>query len=177
MMLRNKIRQLFSRQKLSHLKGSTTTPLLQDSISKAFFKSSLDNKDSLAVVSDFQNIKLTYQDLYSLSRRAAANFLDLGLSSGSKVGVFAPNYIEWVICQFACSLADLHLVNINPAYKPRELKHGLSLAEVETLIVSDNLLPSRILDNVEWLLSQENVELNREEDSGLVWSFIIHRTC
>ena len=92
--------------------------------------------------------------------------VDLGLRPGTKFGIYSPNYIEWVICQYACPLADVHMVNINPAYKPRELLHGLSLTEVETLLVPDSALPFRILDNVDSLLQDGTTTLKENRDSG-----------
>lgn len=92
--------------------------------------------------------------------------IDLGFKSGAKIGVYSPNNAEWLICQYACSLADLHMVNINPAYKPRELMHGLSLTEVETLIVSDHKKPARIFDNVDWFMNDQSVTLNTSQETG-----------
>jgi fatty-acyl-CoA synthase len=166
-MLAQRLLRFFSTTKLSTIQGYTTRPLTEDTISKKLFKTSLEHSDQLAIISDFQDLKLTFGELYNISRRAAANMKDLGLKPGTKLGIYAPNYIEWIICQYACSLADLHMVNINPAYKPRELMHGLSLTEVETLIVSDNIIPARILDNVDWFMSDEKVVLSNDL-SGLV---------
>ena len=145
----------------THLKGETSIPLSENSISKSFFKNSMKNKDELALISDFQEIQLTYESLFKISERAAGNMIDLGLKPGTKVGLYSPNSAEWLICQYACALADLQMVNINPAYKPKELMHGLALAEVETLIVSDNIVPARIFDNVEYFMQDQKVVLSQ----------------
>ena len=102
--------------------------------------------------------------------------VDLGLKPGTKLGIYSPNYVEWLICQYASSLADLHLVNINPAYKPKELFHGLSLTEVESLIVSDNIVPARVLDNIESILWGGDLSLNQNEESGETLKFLTKRT-
>jgi fatty-acyl-CoA synthase len=168
-MIRTKLTRLFSTKKLSYLKGPTTRPPINESISKAFFKASINHEHKPAIISNFQNLELSFGELFQISRRAAANLLDLGVLPGSKLGIYAPNYLEWLVCQYACSLADLHMVNINPAYKPKELEHGLSLTEIETLIVSDNVKPARILDNVDYFLLNDRTELTESESQGSVY--------
>lgn len=169
-MIISRLNRNFSTKNLSYLKGPTNTPPLQESISKAFFKASLEHEHETAIISDFQDLHLTFGELFQICRRVAANLLDLGVQPGTKFGIYAPNYLEWLICQYACPLADLHMVNINPAYKPKELEHGLTLTEVETLLVSDNLTPARILDNVDFFLQKEGVQLTENADSGRLGS-------
>lgn len=164
-MLLNRLNRFYFTKNLSHFIGSKTN-LYETTISKCIFDQSRERPDQLALISDFQNVQLTYSQLFEISRRAAANFIDFGLKPGDKFGIYAPNYIEWIICQFACSLADLHLVNINPAYKPGELLYGLKLADVDSLLVSDNVQPARILDSVDWLLLNGKATFQQNQDLG-----------
>ena len=175
-MLFTKLTKFFSTKHLSHIKGSTSRTLSEDTISKALFKASLERPDHTAIISEFQSLQITFKNLFELSRRAAANMLDLGLAPGSKVGLYSPNCIEWLICQYACSLADLNMVSFNPAYKSRELIHGLGLTQVETLIVSDDTHPVRIFDNVDSFMQKDTVSLNTHPDSGKQALFN-QRTC
>ena len=171
-MLIKTLRRFFT-SKPSHLMGDFSSPLSENSVSKQFSLSSQTFKDNLAVISDYQQLQLTFSELFNLSRRAAANMIDLGLKPGTKVGVYSPNNIEWVLIQYACSLADLHMVNINPAYKPKELIHGLSLTEVESLIVSDNKVPARIMNNVDIFMQQDNVSLAVNQESGILMFYLL----
>jgi fatty-acyl-CoA synthase len=141
--------------------------LSENSISKQLYLSACQFPDELAFVSDFQNVSLTYSELFETSKRVAANLLDLGVKPGSKLGIFSPNNIEWALCQYATCLADIIMVNINPAYKPYELQYGINLVGLETLVVSDNKLPSRILDNVEYFVNQQDkTQLRYHSSSG-----------
>jgi fatty-acyl-CoA synthase len=38
-----------------------------------------------------------------------------GLRPGDRVGVWARNCVEWVLLQFGCAMAEIVLVNVNPA--------------------------------------------------------------
>ena len=165
-MILRSLRRCFSKGSISHLTGDFSNPLSENSISKQLQQSSIQFGDKLAIISNYQDIQLTYDELFKLARRAAANMIDLGFQPGTKVGIYSPNNAEWMLCQYACSLADLHMVNINPAYKPQELIHGLKLTEVESLIVSDNEVPARILNNVDNFMLGGQASTRVNQDSG-----------
>jgi fatty-acyl-CoA synthase len=50
----------------------------------------------------------------------------MGLNKKDRVGIYAPNRLEWMLLQYATALDDLILVNINPAYQLNELKYALN---------------------------------------------------
>ena len=162
----SRLKRFFCKARPSYLRGSTERALSEDTVSQVLARNARDMPEQLAVVSDFQDLQLTFRELFDISRRAAANLKDLGLQPGTKLGIYSLNNIEWLICQYACALADLHMVTINPAYKPRELIHGLSLAEVDTLLVTDNILPGRILDSVDAIMQRQNVQLRANDELG-----------
>ncbi len=45
--------------------------------------------------------------------------------TGTRIAVWSPNSPEWVIVEYACALAGLTLVTVNPAYQLRELAYVL----------------------------------------------------
>src|SRR4051812_43285202 len=53
---------------------------------------------------------------------AARGLLALGIQRGEHVAVWATNVPEWVTLQYATASIGAVLVNINPAYRPHELK-------------------------------------------------------
>ena len=46
-------------------------------------------------------------------------------SPGERVTVWAPNYPEWVILEFACAMAGVVLVTANPAFRQSEVQYVL----------------------------------------------------
>lgn len=52
---------------------------------------------------------------------------------GARVAVYANNIPEWVILEFACGLAGVTLVTVNPAYQKRELKFVLEQSRAEAI--------------------------------------------
>ena len=72
-----------------------------------------------------QDIRWTYKQLLDKVDVFAAGQIHLGLQPGDRVGVWSPNNAEWVIARFATARTELIQVNINPAYRGRELAYAL----------------------------------------------------
>jgi len=88
-----------------------------------------------AVVSLPQQRRLTYTELAQAVDRLARGLLGSGFAKGSRVAVWSTNNIEWLLLQMASARIGAILVNINPAYRPRELAYALQRSEVEGLFV------------------------------------------
>jgi len=63
---------------------------------------------------------------------------ELGLSKGARVAVMMPNLLQNPIAIFAILRAGLVVVNTNPLYTTRELKHQLNDSGAEAIIIVDN---------------------------------------
>ncbi len=91
--------------------------------------------------SAFRNFgkEISYRELRVLSQQLAAYFqVSLGLKKGDRVAVMMPNLLQYPIVIFAILQAGGIVVNTNPLYTPRELKHQLNDAGVRILIVAEN---------------------------------------
>lgn len=78
---------------------------------------------------------MKYSEFYARSKELAAAFIALGLEKGDRIGILSPNNIEWSLTQFAAAMADLILVNINPAYQVNELEYCLNKVECKALVL------------------------------------------
>jgi fatty-acyl-CoA synthase len=121
---------------LSYIHGSATTPLLGLTIGESLNRAAARFGDRDALISCHQAIRLTYSDLLHEVNRAARGLLRLGIERGDRVGIWSPNCAEWVITQFAAAKVGAILVNINPAYRRRELEFALNQAGVTALITA-----------------------------------------
>ncbi|MEZ5999443.1 AMP-binding protein [Hyphomonas sp.] len=52
---------------------------------------------------------------------------------GARIAVYAHNVPEWVLLEFACALAGITLVTVNPSYQQRELKYVLEQSRSEAI--------------------------------------------
>lgn len=89
----------------------------------------------------FSNLgkQLTYSDIDRLSAQFAAYLLgELKLKKGDRVAIMMPNCLQYPISTFGILRAGLTVVNVNPMYTPRELKHQLSDSGATAIIVLDN---------------------------------------
>lgn len=66
----------------------------------------------------------TYSSLLEESERVARALLGR-FQPGERVAVWANNIPEWVLLEYGCALANLTLVTVNPALRPRELTYVL----------------------------------------------------
>lgn len=107
------------------------------SIGEAVRATAMRHPDSLALVSRHQNVRLTWAELLEAGERLAAGLLSLGLEPGDRVGVWSTNCAEWIELQYACALAGLVLVNINPAYRSHELRYVLERSGLRVLFLHE----------------------------------------
>ncbi len=82
---------------------------------------------------------LTYGEIDRLSRQFAAYLLgELKLKKGDRVAIMMPNCLQYPIAIFGVLRAGLTVVNVNPMYTPRELRHQLNDSGASVLVVVDN---------------------------------------
>jgi long-chain acyl-CoA synthetase len=85
----------------------------------------------------FQGRRWTYSQLAVLVDRATAGLQKLGLARGDRVGLCLPNTPYFVIFYYAALKAGLVVVNYNPLYVGRELRHQIDDSATATMVVPD----------------------------------------
>jgi long-chain acyl-CoA synthetase len=82
---------------------------------------------------------LTYGDIDRHSRAFASYLLnDLKLQKGDRVAIMLPNVLQYPIAIFGVLRAGLTVVNTNPLYTARELRHQIEDAGATAIVVLDN---------------------------------------
>ncbi|MDQ3510985.1 MAG: long-chain fatty acid--CoA ligase [Pseudomonadota bacterium] len=82
---------------------------------------------------------LSYGELDELSAQLAAYLLgELQLKKGDRVAIMMPNCLQYPIATFGILRAGLVVVNTNPMYTPRELRHQLVDSGAKAILVLDN---------------------------------------
>ena len=84
--------------------------------------------ESDALISRHQGLRYTYGQLKQEVEKAARGLISIGVEKGDRVGVWSPNCAEWLILQYALAKVGAIMVNVNPAYRLRELEHALTPA-------------------------------------------------
>ncbi|MFA5589916.1 MAG: AMP-binding protein [Lysobacteraceae bacterium] len=89
----------------------------------------------------FENMgkKLSYAQIDELSRRFGAYLVhELKLKKGDRVAIMLPNVLQYPIAIFGALRAGLTVVNTNPMYTARELRHQLVDSGALAIVVLDN---------------------------------------
>jgi long-chain acyl-CoA synthetase len=82
---------------------------------------------------------LSYSELDRLSADFAAWLTrDLGLARGARVAIMLPNLLQYPVALFGVLRAGMTVVNVNPLYTPRELKHQLVDSGAAAILILEN---------------------------------------
>ena len=122
---------------LSYARGPKA-PLLEQTIPQALISTAAKFPKREALVFSQQNIRLTWEELVHHTERTARGLLQLGLKRGDRVGIWSSNCLEWVLTQYACAWTGLVLVNVNPAYRTRDLSFILRKSGMRALVLRES---------------------------------------
>ncbi|WP_395787983.1 AMP-binding protein [Aquimonas sp.] len=89
----------------------------------------------------FENMgkQISYDDLDRLSYQFACHLLlSLKLKKGDRVAIMMPNLLQYPVAIFGVLRAGLTVVNTNPLYTARELKHQLNDSGAVAIIAVEN---------------------------------------
>ena len=117
----------------SYAHGASATPLLRETIGGCLARVAENHPEREAVVSCEQRLRLTYAQLDATVDALAAGLLAHGIQRGDRVGVWAPNCVEWMLVQYATAKVGAILVNVNPAYRTHELGYVLEQSGLRLL--------------------------------------------
>ncbi len=82
---------------------------------------------------------ITYAELDQRSRYFAAYLQKvLGLQKGDPVAIMMPNCLQYPVALFGILRAGLTVVNVNPLYTERELKHQLKDSGAKAIVIVEN---------------------------------------
>ncbi len=127
---------------LSYSSGESATPLLGDTIGGNFDATVRAFGDREALVDRPAGRRWTYAELAADVDAHALGLLEMGIAHGDRVGVWAPNCAEWTLTQYATAKIGAILVNINPAYRTRELEFVLNQSGSTLLVAAEKLKTS-----------------------------------
>ena len=149
---------------LSYVSGSSSHPLIGETIGNCFERSAEKWSEREALVVRQQNVRYTYAQLKQRVDALAMGLLKLGMHPGDRIGIWSPNNTEWVLLQFASAKIGLILVCINPAYRSYELSYALKKVGCKALVMAPHF---RSNDYVK-MMYELAPELERDEIGSLL---------
>ena len=151
---------------ISYECGPGGVALLGETIGANLERTVAGSPDAEALVSRHQGLRYTYAQLDEAIDVVARGLLDLGLEPGDRVGIWSPNYAEWVLVQYATAKIGVILVNINPAYRTSELEYALNQSGCRMLIAAPSFKTSDYVSMVD----EVRPALGALEQAIFLWS-------
>ena len=126
---------------LSYVSGATEVPLRFTTIGQLLQRAVQRHGAQTAAIfaasaPGMPDQSLSWHDLARQADELAAGLLALGVRRGNRVGIWAPNRVEWLLAQFGTARIGAVLVNINPAYRASELEFALNKVRCRALIMA-----------------------------------------
>ena len=126
--------------KLSAASGPTSVPLLEETIAQNLARTVAAHGGRDALVSVEQGLRYTYTEFAEEVDRVARGQMAIGVAAGDRVGIWSPNFAEWVLVQYATARIGAILVTINPAYRSAELEFVLNQSGTSVLVTVESFL-------------------------------------
>lgn len=89
---------------------------------------------------------ISFSELDSLTRQFAAYLMNNGFKPGDAIAIMMPNLLQYPVALFGILRAGMTVVNVNPLYTARELKHQLNDSQAKAIIIVENF--AHTLDKV-----------------------------
>ncbi|MFD4261144.1 AMP-binding protein [Streptomyces sp. NPDC058534] len=121
---------------LSYAHGTSTTPLLGDTIGANLDRAIAAHPDREALVDVPSGRRWTYAEFGAAVDEVARGLLAKGVTKGDRVGIWAVNCPEWVLVQYATARIGAVMVNVNPASRAHELEYVLKQSGIALLVAS-----------------------------------------
>lgn len=137
---------------LSHVKGSHAHKAVYKSVAQVFREVTDKYPNNFALHSYDQDKSFTYEQIYKRASELATGFMEIGLKPKDRIAIYSYNRYEWYLVQLASALADLILVNINPAYMSEELAYTINKVGCKVLITSPQFKSSNYLNIIRELI-------------------------
>jgi fatty-acyl-CoA synthase len=118
---------------LSYSSGTSAVALLGETIGNNLARIAARYPEREVVVESGTGRRLCYAEFDAAVDDLARGLLAHSLAVGDRVGIWAPNCVDWMLVQYATARIGVILVNINPAYRSHELGYVLKQSEVSVL--------------------------------------------
>ncbi|MDH3754727.1 MAG: AMP-binding protein [Acidimicrobiia bacterium] len=128
--------------------GRSEPPLLEETIGQNLEATVARRPDGEALVVPHQGVRQTWTQFNATVDEVAKGLIARSIEAGDRVGMWSPNYAEWVYIQYATAKIGAIQVNINPAYRTSELQYALEQSGCRLLVTRTAYLTSAYEDMV-----------------------------
>lgn len=115
----------------------STLPLFERTIGEWLEKWACETPQKEAIVYSDRNLRFTYAQLNERVDNLAKGFMEIGVTKGSHVGIWATNVPDWLTVLYACAKLGAVAITVNTNYKQSELEYVCQNSDMHTLCIID----------------------------------------
>ncbi|MCB0551634.1 MAG: AMP-binding protein [Phaeodactylibacter sp.] len=97
--------------------------------------------------------EITFDQIDRQSKSFGAYLHSRGLEPGDKIAIMMPNLLQYPIVLFGALRAGLVVVNTNPLYTPREMRHQFTDSGAKAIVIAENFAA-----NLQQILADTNIK-------------------
>jgi fatty-acyl-CoA synthase len=112
-------------------------PLFDLTIGQWLEKWAAETPDKEAIVYSDRDLRFTYAELNQRVNRLAKGFIEIGVTRGSHVGIWATNVPDWLTIMYACTKIGAICITVNTNYQQSELEYLCKDSDMQTLCLID----------------------------------------
>ena len=128
--------------------GADMSALMEITIGDLLEKQAGLYPDQDCLVSPYLDVRYSYKEFNELTDLVARAFMGMGIGKGDKVSIWASNYPEWMITQFATAKMGAVMVTVNTNYKQFELEYLLKQSDTMTLIMMEGVKDNNYVNHI-----------------------------
>ncbi|KAI9296077.1 acyl-CoA synthetase [Neoconidiobolus thromboides FSU 785] len=158
--------------KESYVKGESSPSLRNITIGQLWDEKVKQYPNNLAMISYFEDIKWSYQELDEKVNELMRGLVNLNLNKGDRLAVYMPNSSAWITLQYATAKLGIILVTLNPAYRSHELKQALKLIQVNAIVTIPEYKTTNYLDLIREIIPEIEEEGNDKEINSSYFPYL-----
>jgi len=121
-------------------------PFTTDTIGEFFEKQVQKDPDRDFVVYPDRDLRFSYSQFNERVDLMAKGLLEIGITKGDNIGIWATNVPDWLTFMFATSKIGAVLVTVNTAYRIHEAEYVLKQADMKAIIIIDGFRDVSYID-------------------------------
>ncbi len=102
----------------------------------------------------FMGRSMSFSELDQYSKQFGAYLHSRGLEPGDKIVLMMPNLLQYPIALFGALRAGLVIVNTNPLYTPREMRHQFKDSGAKAIVIAENFA-----SNLQQILHETDIKV------------------
>lgn len=106
----------------------------------------------------FEDREITYNELKRRVDCLANSWVKRGYKQGERIGIMVSNQPDYIVCYYAAHAIGAIVVQINPAYTPRELLQIVNDAQVSYMVTDENSVQT--VDTIREIFSFKHINLS-----------------